>query len=113
MKTQKQEDSVSYGGLAERPQESFIIEGSGEGVWGLREAKAHFSEVVRRAQTDGPQRVTVRGREDVFVVSARDYNRLRGSRSGAELVAALANSPLRGVTIERERVYPRIRDVEL
>jgi antitoxin (DNA-binding transcriptional repressor) of toxin-antitoxin stability system len=31
--------------------------------WQLKDAKARFSEVVRRARTIGPQRVTVRGEE--------------------------------------------------
>ena len=30
--------------------------------WKLEDAKARFSEVVRRAQSEGPQRITVRGR---------------------------------------------------
>ena len=32
-------------------------------VWSLQEAKAKFSEVVRRARTEGPQTVTVHGKE--------------------------------------------------
>ena len=31
-------------------------------VWSLQEAKAKFSEVVERAQTEGPQTVTVHGK---------------------------------------------------
>jgi len=31
--------------------------------WALQDAKARFSEVVRRANTDGPQIVTYRGVE--------------------------------------------------
>ncbi len=31
--------------------------------WQLQDAKAHFSEVVRRAQNSGPQHVTVHGRQ--------------------------------------------------
>lgn len=113
MKTKEEGVEESYGGFAERPQQMLTPEPGYGGVWGLREAKAQLSEVVRRAQVEGPQRVTVRGREDVYVVSGKDYHRLRGARMGSELVKALAESPLRGVTIERERVYPRVRYVEL
>lgn len=44
--------------------------------WQLQEAKARFSEVVRRATNEGPQVVTVRGEPAAVVVSARDFRRL-------------------------------------
>ena len=40
------------------------------GQWVLQDAKARFSELVRRAYTDGPQHVTVHGRQEVVVLSA-------------------------------------------
>jgi antitoxin Phd len=45
--------------------------------WKLEDAKARFSELVRRAESEGPQRVTVRGRDSAVVLSARDYERLQ------------------------------------
>jgi len=36
--------------------------GASTGRWLLQDAKARFSELVRRAKTDGPQLVTVHGR---------------------------------------------------
>ena len=39
-------------------------------VWSLQEAKAKFSEVVRRAQSEGPQTVTVHGKAAVTIVPA-------------------------------------------
>lgn len=44
--------------------------------WKLKDAKARFSELVRRAQTEGPQRVTVRGKDAVVVISAEELKRL-------------------------------------
>ena len=44
--------------------------------WRLEEAKARFSEVVRRARSEGPQHVSVRGRDAVVVVAADDFERL-------------------------------------
>lgn len=41
--------------------------------WDQQEAKAKFSEVVRRARGDGPQLVTTRGGRPVVVLSADDY----------------------------------------
>lgn len=46
------------------------------GPWRLRDAKAHFSEVVRKARTQGPQRVTVRGQDAVVVIDAKELDRL-------------------------------------
>jgi antitoxin Phd len=44
--------------------------------WKLEDAKARFSELVRRAHEEGPQAVTVRGRRAVVVVDAEAYERL-------------------------------------
>jgi prevent-host-death family protein len=50
--------------------------GPGAGVWKLEDAKARFSEVVRRAGTDGPQHVTVRGKDTVVVISTAALEKL-------------------------------------
>ncbi len=42
-------------------------------VWQLQEAKARFSEVVNKALTEGPQRVTRRGESAVVVVSEEEF----------------------------------------
>jgi len=49
--------------------------------WRLADAKNRFSELVNRALSDGPQRVT-RRRDRVIVMSERDYDRLTGKRRG-------------------------------
>jgi prevent-host-death family protein len=41
--------------------------------WDQQQAKAKFSEVVRRARSEGPQLVTTRGAKPVVVLSADDY----------------------------------------
>ena len=56
-------------------------------VWKLEDAKARFSEVVRLARERGPQRVTVRGRDAVVVLSASDYARLAPAAAGVSLAA--------------------------
>src|SRR6266542_6271269 len=83
------------------------------GRWALQDAKARFSEVVRKAKTEGPQRITVHGREEVVVVSVEEYRRVKGERTGQALVQVLRESPLRGITIKRTRTRGRVRDVEL
>ena len=41
--------------------------------WPLQDAKARFSELVRRVRSEGPQHVTVHGREEVVVISSEDF----------------------------------------
>jgi prevent-host-death family protein len=53
------------------------------GRWLLQDAKARFSELVRRVRTEGPQHVTVHGRDEVVVVAAEEFRRLEGDPSGA------------------------------
>lgn len=48
--------------------------------WSLSEAKNRFSEVVKRALTEGPQRVSRRGDDAVVVVAQHEYDRLAGTR---------------------------------
>jgi prevent-host-death family protein len=75
-------------------------------IWKLQDAKARFSEVVRRAREEGPQHVTVHGRDEAVVISVNDYARLKGKaeppKTGRALVEAL--SKLRGLDIERVSV---------
>jgi prevent-host-death family protein len=83
------------------------------GRWALQDAKARFSELVRKAKTTGPQKITVHGREEVVVVSVEEYRRAKGQPTGKALVELLQDSPLRDVKIERARSRGRVRDVEL
>jgi len=86
---------------------------SERGLWALQDAKARFSEVVRKAKTEGPQRITVHGREEVIVVSVEEYRRVKGERTGQALVEVLQDSPLRDITIDHEPTYAPVRGVEL
>ena len=57
---------------ASAPLEPVAPLASGLPTWKLEDAKARFSEVVRLARSQGPQRVTVRGQDAVVVLSAAD-----------------------------------------
>ncbi|MBW7849558.1 MAG: type II toxin-antitoxin system Phd/YefM family antitoxin [Rhodospirillales bacterium] len=48
--------------------------------WQLQDAKAKLSEVVTRAQTEGPQIVTYRGVDRAVVLSIEEYRRLEANR---------------------------------
>jgi prevent-host-death family protein len=86
---------------------------SRKGHWIFQEAKARLSEVVRRARSEGPQHVTVRGRDGVVVIAEAEFRRLKGDLSGAALVAAMQASPFRDNEIEPKRVRMPVRDVVL
>jgi hypothetical protein len=68
---------------------------------------------VRKARTEGPQQITVHGREEVVVVSVEEYRRVKGQPTGEALVTLLHDSPLRDVRIEREGTRSRVRGVDL
>ena len=87
--------------------------GSRTGRWALQDAKARFSEVVRKAKTEGPQRITVHGREEVVVVSVEEYRRVKGQPTGEALVELLRESPLRNVNIDRAATRSAVRGVDL
>jgi len=83
------------------------------GHWALQDAKARFSEVVRKAKTEGPQKITVHGREEVVVVSVDEYRRVKGEPTGEVLVKMMQNSPLGDIEFDRVRTPARTRRVKL
>ncbi len=80
-------------------------------TWQLQEAKARFSRLVKEADTQGPQEVTVRGESAVVVLSRREYDRLAEPRPG--FVAFMRSSPLMGVEFDLARDRDLTRDVDL
>jgi prevent-host-death family protein len=83
------------------------------GRWLLQDAKARFSELVRRVHSDGPQHVTVHGRDEVVIISADEFRRLKGDLTGEALIAAMQASPHRDIDIEPSRTPLPVREVSL
>lgn len=83
------------------------------GHWILQDAKARFSELVRRVRSEGPQHVTVHGRDEVVVIAADEFRRLKGNHTGQALIEAIQSSPYRGTEIEPRRTSLPVRDVSL
>src|SRR5438094_678227 len=81
------------------------------GYWVLQDAKARFSELVRKVRSEGPQHVTVHGRDEVVVIAAEDFRRLKGSLTGKALIEAVQASPHRDTDIEARRSPLPARDV--
>ena len=67
-------------------------------TWQLQEAKAKFSEIVKRAETDGPQDITVHGRSVAVLLSRAEFERLSGQ--AASVVEFMQASPLAGLDEE-------------
>jgi prevent-host-death family protein len=47
-------------------------------LWQVQQAKQRFSELLRAAQSDGPQIVTRHGEEIAVMIDIAEYHRLRG-----------------------------------
>ncbi len=82
--------------------------------WQLQTAKARFSELFRRARTEGPQWITRQEKEAVVMLPAEEYENLTArARQPRSLVQFFAESPLAksGIKLERETDYGRTVDL--
>lgn len=78
------------------------------GTWQMQEAKARLSEVVKTAQSEGPQKITMHGQSVAVVISQSMYQRLTNNQ--LTLTEFLTNSPFFGMeelTLEREQSLTR------
>jgi antitoxin Phd len=81
--------------------------------WKLEDAKARFSEVVRLAREQTPQRISVRGKDAVVVISAQEFAKLLPLLKQPNLHALLSESPLSCLDFEQSGVQSPVRDIEL
>jgi prevent-host-death family protein len=79
--------------------------------WQVQEAKARLSDLLREAQTSGPQESIVRGRPTAVILSFADCGCLRGAK--LSFVDFMRASPLVGVELDLERDTSPMRDTEL
>jgi len=80
-------------------------------TWQLQEAKGRFSEVVKRALSDGPQGITVRGEPVAVVISRAEYDRLTNPKPG--FVEFMRGSPMTGPALDLERPQDLTREIAL
>ena len=79
--------------------------------WQLQEAKAMFSKVVRSAE-QGPQIITVHGKESAVVLSMNTYRKLTAPKES--LVSFMEQSPWASVKTELPgRLPEKMRKLEL
>lgn len=79
--------------------------------WQVQEAKARFSEVIKKAQKEGPQQITVHGEPAAVVIGAEEYKRLKRARPS--FVEFMRRSPLYGVDLELKREQTATRKTTL
>lgn len=78
--------------------------------WSLQDAKARFSELVRRVKSKGPHMVTVRGKPEIVMMTLKDYETLNAQRPS--LLGLMRTSPLSGMELDVTR-NSSVREFEI
>jgi antitoxin Phd len=82
--------------------------------WQLQTAKARFSEVFRKARTEGPQLITRQGKDGVVMLPVEQFDQLVvRARQPKSLVQFFRESPLVGLELSFERDPDSGRELEL
>ena len=76
-------------------------------TWTVADAKAKFSEVISKANSDGPQTITRNGRRAAVLVSAEEWERKAAPKG--TLGEFLASSPFVGSGVKIKKLRIRLR----
>lgn len=79
-------------------------------VWQLQEAKAKFSKLVKLTKHE-PQVVSVRGKDEVILLSMEEYNNLIAKKPG--FLEFMKHSPLKGINLKLTRDKSKNREIVL
>ena len=79
--------------------------------WQLQEAKNRLSHLVKKAENEGPQVISVRGKPAVVVLSVEEYQRL--TRPKTRLTDFFKESPLQDIELDVERSTELAREIDL
>ncbi len=73
----------------------------------LQDAKARLSELVKRVINEGPLGISVRGKEEIILLSKKEYDILSGEKPS--FLELMASSPLRGgeLNLKRDKSFSR------
>ena len=83
-------------------------------TWSVQDAKAKFGELLRTSLTDGPQIITLRGKEVAVLAPADEWCRLKLAATPSLKELLLAQSPRFDVRVpDGKRVRPWLRPVDL
>lgn len=80
-------------------------------TWKLQDAKNRFSELVDKAEDEGPQMVSRHGKPTAVVVSFEEYRKLL--RPAKNLFEFIQQSPWLGLVLDLERDKDTGRSVDL
>ena len=82
-------------------------------VWQLHDAKARFSELFRRARTEGPQRVVKQHGEAVVIIPAEDFDRAVGKSTQPDsLLEFFQSAPTGGEGLDLKRKRDKTRKIK-
>ncbi len=79
--------------------------------WQLQEAKARLSELIRLTKIEGTQKITVHGKDEVFVVPKKEYERLTQPKQS--FLEFINKSPIKKVTLDISRNTSKPRRIDL
>lgn len=79
--------------------------------WPLQDAKAQLSEVVRMTLKEGPQGISVRGQEQVVLITKDMYDNLTNRRKS--FLDLMNTSPLKNLHLDTTRDQSLPRDLIL
>lgn len=82
-----------------------------ENHWQLQDAKNKFSNLVDKAQHNGPQVVTKHGKDAVVILSIEEYKKLIKPKKS--LLKFFQSSPLAREKVDFKRNKDLPRDIEL
>jgi antitoxin Phd len=82
-------------------------------TWQLQDAKSRLSELIDKANAEGPQTITRRGEPAAVVLSADAYEQLRMQKEGADFIDVLLNQGPKFDHFEIERDKDTGREIEL
>jgi len=81
--------------------------------WQLHDAKARFSELFRRARTDGPQRVVKQRGEAVVIMPAEEFDRaVEKARQPDSLLEFFQSAPTGGQVLDLKRKRDKTRKIK-
>jgi prevent-host-death family protein len=63
-------------------------------AWTVAGAKAKFSELIQKAKSEGPQKITKHGRTAVVIVATEEWERKTRRKANLALAEFLASSAL-------------------
>jgi len=79
--------------------------------WQLQQAKAHFSELIRRVSKGGAQTITKQGRDVAIIISMKQYQELTQKKDSLLNFFKASPYPDVEIAIKRSKDKPREFDI--